>query len=120
MSYKTKSSSNNKYEMNNSFLDFSYTYEQDWTATAGVGFVTGGSGEITLDSSGTKYQTSDVSGFGLFGIFGMEWDRIEGLVGLRYDNVKYSGFSNKNSLQTVLDSSGESISGIQLIFGVGF
>ena len=106
--------------MKNSFLDFSYTYEQDWTATAGFGFVTGGSGEITLDSSGLKYGTTDVSGFGLFGIFGMEWDRIEGLVGLRYDNVKYSGFSSKNSLQ--VDSSNESypISGIQLIFGVGY
>ena len=106
--------------MNNSFLDLSYTHEEDWTATAGIGFVTGGSGEITLDSSGTRYQTSDVSGFGIFGIFGMEWDRIEGLVGLRYDNVKYSGFSSKNSLQ--VDSSNESypISGIQLIFGVGY
>ena len=106
--------------MNNSFLDFSYTYEQDWTATAGIGFVNGGSGEITLDSSGLKYETTDVSGFSLFGIFGMEWDRIEGLVGLRYDNVKYSGFSTKNLLQ--VDSLDESypISGIQLIFGVGY
>jgi len=50
----------------------------------------------------------------------MEWDRIEGLVGLRYDNVKYSGFSSKNSLQ--VDSSNESypISGMQFIFGVGY
>ena len=120
LSYKTKSSSNNKYEMNNSFLDFSYTYEQDWTATAGIGFVTTGKGEITVYSSGLKYETTDVSGFGLFGIFGMEWDRIEGLVGLRYDNVKYSGFSSENSLQ--VDSLNESypISGMQLIFGIGY
>ena len=120
LSYKTESSSNNKYEMKNSFLDISYTHEEDWTATGGIGFVTTGKGEITVDSSGTIYQTSDVSGFGLFGIFGMEWDRLEGLVGLRYDNVKYSGFSSQNSLQ--VDSSNESypISGIQLIFGVGY
>ena len=120
LSYKTESSSNNKYEMNNSFLDFSYTYEQDWTATAGLGLVTGGSGEITLDSSGLIYETTDVSGFGLFGIFGMEWDRIEGLVGLRYDNVKYSGFRSLNTLQ--VDSLTETypISGVQFIFGVGY
>ena len=117
---KTKSSSNNKYEMNNSFLDFSYTYEQDWTATAGYGFVTGGSGEITLDSSGTKYQTSDVSGFGLFGIFGMEWGRIEGLVGLRYSSIKYSGFRSQNTLQVDSPDEPYPISGIQLIFGVGY
>ena len=58
--------------------------------------VTGGSGEITLSPSGLIYETTDVSGFSLFGIFGMEWDRIEGLVGLRYDNINYSGFNSKN------------------------
>ncbi len=120
LSYKTKSSSNNKFEMNNSFLDLSYTYEEDWTATAGFGFVTGGSGEITLSPSGLIYETTDVSGFSLFGIFGMEWDRIEGLVGLRYDNINYSGFNSKNSLQN--DSLTESypISGMQFILGVGY
>ena len=50
----------------------------------------------------------------------MEWDRIEGLVGLRYDNINYSGFNSKNSLQD--DSLTESypISGMQFIFGVGY
>jgi hypothetical protein len=66
------------------------------------------------------YETTDVSGFSLFGIFGMELDRIEGLVGLRYDNVKYSGFRSLNTLQ--VDSLTETypISGVQFIFGVGY
>ena len=106
--------------MNNSFLDFSYTYEQDWTATAGIGFVTTGKGEITVDSSVLNYGTTSVSGFGLFGVFGMEWDRTEGLVGLRYDNVKYSEFRSQNTLQVDSPDESYSISGIQLIFGVGY
>ena len=120
MSYKTKSSSNNKYEMNNSFLDFSYTYEQDWTVTVGLGNVTSGNGTIILDSSETKYSTTSVSGTSLFGVFGMEWDEFEGLLGFRFNTSKYSGFHSQSSLQSDSIDESYSISGGQFMFGFGF
>ena len=100
MSYKTKSSSNNDYEMLNSTTDFSYTYGEDWTVTVGLGNVSGGNGTIILSSSGRKYSTTSVSGKSLFGVFGMEWEDYEGLLGFRFNTSKYSGFQSQSSLQS--------------------
>ena len=52
MSFKTTSSKNNVYEMNNSSLDLSYTIGEDWILTAGAGYVYGGKGSITSGSYG--------------------------------------------------------------------
>ena len=121
MSYKTNSSSNNKYEMNNSSLDFLYTtYEQDWTVTVGLGNVTSGNGTIILDSSETKYSTTSVSGKSLFGVFGMEWEDYEGLLGFRFNTSKYSGFQSQSPLQSDSIDESYSISGGQFMFGIGF
>jgi len=107
MSYKNTSSNkktpskNDVYEMKNSSLDLSYTldlsYIIDWTATAGLGYVYGGKGSITSDSSAIKYETESVSGFGLFGLLGIEWKGLEGLIGVRYYNTNYSDFISTNT-----------------------
>ena len=100
-------------------MDLSYTYGEDWTITGGFGFVTGGSGEITLGSSGTKYKSSGVSGNGIFGIGGMEWESYEGLIGIRYDTLKFKGFQSDNSYQSDSLSEDFSIGGLLFLIGIG-
>ena len=106
MSFKKTSSKNNVYEMKNSSLDLSYTldlsYIIDWSATAGLGYVYGGKGSITSAESAIKYETESISGFGLFGLLGIEWKGLEGLIGVRYYNTNYSDFISKNTSKVYL------------------
>ena len=122
MSFKRTSSKNNVYEMNNSSLDLSYTlglsYIIDWSATAGLGYVYEGKGVITSSSTAIKYGTESVSGFGLFGLLGIEWEDLEGLIGLRYYSVDYTDFISTNTSEQL--GIPYSISAAQLIFGLGY
>ena len=122
MSFKTTSSKNNVYEMKNSSLDLSYTldlsYIIDWSATAGLGYVYGGKGSITSASSAIIYETESVSGFGLFGLLGIEWEGLEGLIGVRYYSTNYTDFNSTNTSEPL--GKPYSISSAQLIFGLGY
>ena len=123
MSFKTTSSKNNVFEMKNSSLDLSYTldlsYIIDWTVTAGVGYVYGGKGAITSGKTAIKYETESVSGFGLFGLLGMVWEGLEGLIGARYYSTNYTEFKSTNTSE-VYTVKPYSIGGAQLIFGLGY
>ena len=112
MSFKYTAPTKDVYEMNNSSLDLSYTIGEDWILTAGAGYVYGGKGAITSGSSAIKYETESVSGFGLFGLLGMVWEGLEGLIGVRYYSTNYDF---KNSVGITY-----SVSGAQLIFGLGY
>jgi hypothetical protein len=122
MSFKRTSSKNNVYEMNNSSLDLSYTlglsYIIDWSATAGLGYVYEGKGTITSSSTAIQYETETVSGYGLFGLLGIEWEGLEGLIGLRYYSVDYTDFISTNTSEELVIS--YPISTAQLIFGLGY
>ena len=122
MSFKSTSSKNNVYEMNNSSLDLSYTlgfsYIIDWSATAGLGYVYGGKGTITSSSTAIQYESETVSGFGLFGLLGVEWEGLEGLIGLRYYSVDYTDFVSTNTSDKL--GIPYSTSAAQLIFGLGY
>ena len=118
MSFKTTSSKNNVYEMNNSSLDLSYTIGEDWILTAGAGYVYGGKGSITSASSAIKYETESVSGFGLFGLLGMVWEGLEGLIGVRYYSTNYTDFNSTNTSEPL--GKPFPISSAQLIFGLGY
>jgi len=125
MSIKTISSKKkNVFEMKNSSLDLTYTldlsYKNDWKATAGFGYVYGGNGKITIASSNTIYETESVSGFGLFGLFGAEWESIEGLIGLRYFTATYTDFNSTNTSKVVSLGKPYSTSGALLVFGLGY
>ena len=96
MSFKSTASTNSVYEMENTTLDLSYTFGDKWTATAGLGYVFGGKGEITINSSNQKYETESVSGYAFFGLFGIEWESIEGLIGTRHYIIKYSDLKSQN------------------------
>ena len=114
------------YEMKNSSLDLSYTLEltstivEDWSATAGLGYVYGGKGSITSAESAIKYETESISGFGLFGLLGIEWKGLEGLIGVRYYNTNYSDFISTNTSKVSSLGKPYVISSAQLIFGLGY
>ena len=120
MSFKTTSSKNNVYEIENSSLDLSYTIGEDWILSAGAGYVYGGKGAITSGSSAIKYETESVSGFGLFGLLGMVWEGLEGLIGLRYYSTNYTDFKSTNTSEVSTLGEPYSISNAQLILGLGY
>ena len=121
MSFKTTSTKKkNVYEMKNYSLDLSYTIGEDWILTAGAGYVFAGNGKITIASSSTEYDTESVSGFGLFGLLGMTWEPLEGLIGLRYFSANYSDFKSTNTTEVLSLAKPYSISGAQLIVGLGY
>jgi hypothetical protein len=92
------------------------SYIIDWTVTAGVGYVYGGKGTVTFAESGSKYETESVSGFGLFGLLGMVWEGLEGLIGARYYSTNYTELKSTNTSKVHTYA----ISDTQLIFGLGY
>ena len=119
-SNKNTPSKNDVYEMKNSSLDLSYTIGEDWILTTGAGYVYGGKGSITSASSAIKYETESVSGFGLFGLLGIVWEGLEGLIGARYYSTNYTEFKSTNTSEVYTLGKPYSIGGAQLIFGLGY
>jgi len=120
MLFKKTSSKNNVYEMKDSSLDLSYTIGEDWILTAGAGYVYGGKGTITSGKTAVKYETESVSGFGLFGLLGMVWEGLEGLIGVRYYSTNYTDFKSTNTSEVLSLGKPYSISDAQLVFGLGY
>ena len=116
LSFKSTASPNSVYEMENTTLDLSYTFGDKWTATAGLGYVFRGKGEITINSSNQKYETESVSGYALFGLFGIEWESVEGLIGTRYNSIKYSDLTSQNYTSAVPLN----ITFTELVLGFGY
>jgi hypothetical protein len=120
MLYKSKTSTNNVLEMKNSSIDFSYTIGQDWILVAGTGFVYGGKGSIISGKTGHKYETESVSGFVLFGLLGIVWEDIEGLIGVRYYNINYKDFKSSINSENFSLSKPYSFSSAHLSLGLGY
>lgn len=119
--FNSKSSkNNNKYSLTNSSIDLSYTYADIYTITGGLGYVFEGKGEITTSSSNAKYESKNISGYGLFGIIGTEWLGIESLIGVRYDSANFSEFKNKSSASSAKIGEDLSINATQMILGLGY
>ncbi|MFL2750100.1 MAG: hypothetical protein ACJ0DI_11645 [bacterium] len=98
LKYNT-SKSNTSYDLKNTSTDLSYTLGDEWTLTFGLGSVSNGNGTITTSSR--EYKSSNVSGSGYFGVFGMEIGIFEVLVGYRNNSVKYTEFQRDSSGTTV-------------------
>jgi hypothetical protein len=56
----------------------------------------------------------------LFGLLGIEWEGLEGLIGVRYYDTNYTDFISTNS--STVSSLGKpyTISSAQLVFGLGY
>jgi len=88
-------------EFHNQFTELSYTFDlskliyDSLTMTLGAG-IPSGDAKITT-STGTEYNSSIVSGFTLFSVFGIDFSDFEILAGFRLNNVTYSEFESSSS-----------------------
>ena len=112
--YKT-SISGTTVDLENTSMDFSYTYGDETTLTIGSSSVY--SGEINGITSDSKiYSSSSVFGYGYFSILGIEFGIFEILFGYKY--IRYS-FINLESESTSLYWSSFSDSGSLYLTGIG-
>ena len=112
--YKT-SISGNTVDLENTSIDFSYTYGDESTFTIGSSSVY--SGELSGITSDSKiYNSSNVFGYGYFSILGIEFGIFEILLGYKY--IRYS-FIDLESESTSLYWSSFSDSGSLYLTGIG-
>jgi hypothetical protein len=112
--YKT-SISGNTVDLENTSMDFSYTYGDESTFTIGSSSVY--SGELSGITSDSKiYNSSNVFGYGYFSILGIEFGIFEILLGYKY--IRYT-FIDLESESTSLYWSSFSDSGSHYLIGIG-
>jgi hypothetical protein len=112
--YKT-SISGNTVDLENTSMDFSYTYGDESTFTIGSSSVY--SGELSGITSDSKiYNSSNVFGYGYFSILGIEFGIFEILLGYKY--IRYT-FIDLESESTSLYWSSFSDSGSLYLIGIG-
>ena len=102
-------------ELENTSMDFSYTYGDEYTLTLGSSSVS--SGELIVITSDSEiYTSSTVFGYGYFSILGIEFGIFEILLGYKY--IRYS-FIDLESESTSLYWSSFSDSGNLYLTGIG-
>ena len=107
--------SGNTVDLENTSMDFSYTYGDEYTLTLGSSSVS--SGELSVITSDSEiYTSSTVFGYGYFSILGIEFGIFEILLGYKY--IRYS-FIDLESESTSLYWSSFSDSGSQYLTGIG-
>ena len=112
--YKT-SISGTTVDLENTSMDFSYTYGDEYTLTLGSSSVY--SGELIVITSDSEiYTSSTVFGYGYFSILGIEFGIFEILLGYKY--IRYS-FIDLESESTSLYWSSFSDSGSLYLTGIG-
>ena len=112
--YKT-SISGTTVDLENTSMDFSYTYGDETTLTIGSSSVY--SGELSGITSDSKiYNSTSVFGYGFFSILGIEFGIFEILLGYKY--IRYS-FIDLESESTSLYWSSFSDSGNLYLTGIG-
>ena len=107
-------------EMNNQYLDFSYTFNlskttgDSLTMTLGAGIP---SGEMKVTSiTNTEYRSTTASGSGYFAVLGIELWIFELLAGYRISSVEFSEFESSSS--SPLDETYK-VSGRHSMIGLG-
>ena len=88
-------------EFQTQFTELSYTFDlseliyDSLTMTLGAG-IPSGEAKI-ISSTNTEYSSSNVTGFTLFSVFGIDFSDFEILAGFRLNNVTYSEFESSSS-----------------------
>ena len=107
-------------EMNNQYLDFSYTFNlskttgDSLTLTLGAGIPSGEMKVTTITN--TEYRSSTASGGGYFAVLGIELWIFELLAGYRVSSVEFSEFESSSS--SPLDETYK-VSGRHSMIGLG-
>ena len=113
--YKT-SISGTTVDLENTSMDFSYTYGDETTLTIGSSSVY--SGELSGITSDSKiYSSSNVFGYGFFSILGIEFGIFEILLGYKY--IRYSFTELESNTTTSLYMSSFDDSGSLYLTGIG-
>ena len=95
--FKTEGNrSGNIYDIENNFIDLSYTFGDEYTFTLGAKSITSGKINITSSKS-IKFNSTNVYGSGYFGILGVEFGIFEILWGYEYFRYAFIDFDTESS-----------------------
>ena len=114
LKYKT-THSEKSVDIENTMIDLSYTFGDEYTLTLGSSTVYSGK-FIGTTSDGQKYNSTNVFGYGHFSIFGVEYGIFEILLGYQY--VKYA-YLDLESESTAIYWSSFNDSGSLYLLGIG-
>ncbi len=105
-------------ELENTSMDFSYTYGDEYTLTLGSSSVS--SGELIVITSDSEiYTSSTVFGYGYFSILGIEFGIFEILLGYKYIRYTFTDLESESTSlywSTFSDSGNLYLTGIGLVF----
>jgi len=106
-------------ELENTSMDFSYTYGDEYTLTLGSSSVS--SGELIIITSDSEiYTSSTVFGYGYFSILGIEFGIFEILLGYKYIRYSFSELESNTTTSFYWSSFNDSgslyLTGIGLVF----
>ena len=114
--FKNKTSHSDKsVDLENTMIDLSYTFGDEYTLTFGSSTVYSGK-FIGTTSDSQKYNSTNVFGYGHFSIFGVEYGIFEILLG--YQFVKYA-YLDLESESTAIYWSSFNDSGSLYLLGIG-
>jgi len=114
LKYKT-SHSEKSVDIENTMIDLSYTFGDEYTLTLGSSTVYSGK-FIGTTSDSQKYNSTNVFGYGHFSIFGVEYGIFEILLGYQY--IKYA-YLDLESESTAIYWSSFNDSGSLYLLGIG-
>ena len=103
-------------DIENTMIDLSYTFGDEYTLTLGNSAVYSGKFIGTTNSDGQKYNSTNVFGYGHFSIFGVEYGIFEILLG--YQFMKYA-YLDLESESTAIYWSSFNDSGSLYLLGIG-
>ena len=111
--------SGNTVDLENTSMDFSYTYGDEYTLTFGSSSVY--SGKLSGTTSDSKiYNSSDVFGYGYFSILGIEFGIFEILLGYKYIRYAFTDLESNTTTSLYMSSFDDSgslyLTGIGLVF----
>ena len=115
LKYKT-THSGKSVDIENTMIDLSYTFGDEYTLTLGNSAVYSGKFIGTTNSDGQKYNSTNVFGYGHFSIFGVEYGIFEILLG--YQFIKYA-YLDLESESTAIYWSSFNDSGSLYLLGIG-
>ena len=105
-------------DLENTTIDLSYTFGDEYTLTLGSSAVY--MGDLTVTTSDSEiYNSSNVEGYGYFGILGVEYGIFEILLGYQYISyafIELESESTSSSLGRFRDSRSQYVTGIGLVF----
>jgi len=117
--FKNKTSHSDKsVDLENTMIDLSYTFGDEYTLTLGSSAVYSGK-FIGTTSDGQKYNSTNVFGYGHFSIFGVEYGIFEILLGYQYIKYAYLDLESESTAiywSSFNDSGNLYLAGIGIVF----